>query len=211
MIRNLKIVALAAMAILAVSAVAAQAASAAAYNSNSPTGNTNISGEQSTTNEFSVTTGIVKCSKAVFTGTQAGNEASSITVHPEYSGCKLAGIAATVTTTGCNYKFEKTGGNEAEGTSNKVAVVCETGKSITVSKEGCTVTVGSQSGLETVKITNSNPNVTVTANVAKIAYSESGATCSAPGSHTDGTYKGSVIEKGTEDGGSGLGVKIWVA
>jgi phosphate-selective porin len=210
MIRNVKTLALAVVAILAVSAMAAQAASAAAFNSEAA--ETTLTGSQTTTNEFSVTSGIVKCSKAEFDGTQVGTTAEMVVVHPSYSGCKLAGIAATVNTTGCNYTFEKTTGNTTEGIIADVVIECEAGHDISVTKEGCTVTVPGGQTLAHVKITNSSPetDVTINATVAGITYEEIGAPCASPGHHTNGTYTGSATIEGINKATSVM-TKIWVA
>lgn len=218
MIRNLKALGLAAMAVFAMSAVVAQAAQAEAL-FHSDSSSSFLEGSQVTTNEFSVTTGIVKCTTATFTGTVAAATTSTVRVHPTYTGCKLAGQKAEVVTTGCDYLFHATETDgSAEAILATVDVVCEAGKEITVSKEGCTVTVGSQS-LNGITINNTNPGATsekdvdVTANVTGITYVETGATCAGSGLHHTGTYKGTVTVKGyvdnagTKEGQTG----IWVS
>ena len=210
---NLKILGFALVAVLVLSAVAAQAAFAGSdFNSKSPTKNTNLIGNQTVRNVFSVNTGNVKCEKAEFTSTQTGNEVSAISVHPLYEECRLAGQDTTVATTGCNYEFRKVGAGSSPN-STSVKIICSSAP-ITVSKESCTLTVGSQESLDNVKMENlaSSSEVLATAEinsnksnsgVSSITYQESSSTCSSEGSHTNGTYTGAVRLRGTVDPGGG--------
>lgn len=219
MTRKLKAVGLAAMAVFAMSAMAAQAAQGAAlFRSDSAT--TIITGSQVGTNEFKVTAGVVKCTTAKFTGTVASASTSTITAHPVYEGCKLAGVNVPVTTTGCDYLFHASeAGTTAEAINATVDVVCTGGAAITVGKEGCIVTVKAQNGIGPVTIKNTNPGTTaekdvdVTAAANNIVYDQT-KECSggAATAHTGGEYLGTVTVQGWVDnaGVEGARTGIWV-
>jgi len=154
-----------------------------------------FSGSQSTTNLFTTHAGKVECKEATFKGTLKGS-ASSVEVTPTYKNCKAFGLTATVTTTGCKYKFSNPVDLKAEAEDTlheaEVAVVCETGKNIIVKALGCEAKVGSQSGLKKVEAEKEGTGLLVKANVSGIAYTLKGATCGGEGSFTEGTYEGNV-------------------
>jgi hypothetical protein len=211
--RKLKVIGITAVAVFALAAVSASAASAATFHAESAP--VIFEGEQTTTNEFTVTTGVVKCTGAVFTGTQTAATSATATLHPAYSGCKAFGLSATVTTTGCNYVFDVTGSATAPATT----IECEAGKTIVVKPTGlaCEVIVEAQSGLTGLTLANGGSgatrDITATANVGNIVYSEIGTGCKNGGTlhHTEGTYKGAVTVKGFKDSSGTKGAQegIW--
>jgi hypothetical protein len=196
--RKFKILGLTVFAVLAISAVAAASASAE-YHIASPSGGT-INGKQETTNEFFTKVGTVKCTNATFTGSQATETASTLTAHPEYSTCTLAGQKVTINTTGCNYVFQKPTTSPLSAT---VQVACGTGNIIIKDTAGlgCEVKVGTQGPLSSVGFTNQEGGtVLVTAGVTGISYSYT-AGCpnsgGSAGSGTTGEYKGTVKVTGS--------------
>jgi hypothetical protein len=213
MIRSLKVMGLTLVVALAVTAAAATAASAAEFKSEASS--TFIHGVQEGENVFTVNSRTVKCEEAVFTGSQTGTTATTLLIHPSYNKCTAFGLPSTVTTTGCNYRF-----NQPTGTgpfSGSVNIVCETGKKIeiNVGSGTCLVTVAEQGPLSSVTYTNagsgSTSSVKVTAGVSSITSTVSGSllACGTSGSRP-ATYEGSVITKGFTNEGLGTPVGISV-
>jgi hypothetical protein len=206
--RKLKVIGLALVAIFAFTALAS-AASAAEFESAST--NTTIKGEQSTKNVFTVNSRTVECNKATFTGFQAATKAATLEVHPEYSECTGFGLPATVTTTGCNYKFNSPTGSTPNftGSVNIVSASGETCSNITVAVAGCTVKIGPQGPLSGISYNANGSTVTVTSNVTTIAANVEGSVliCGTNGART-GTYTGTVLTKGFNSGGTQVNIGI---
>jgi hypothetical protein len=166
MIHKLKALGLALVAVFATSAIVASAASAAQGTLTTfPAGKTVIAtGEQVGEHEFSLTdhlidgrpTILTTCRKATFTGTAGlATGATSVIVHPAYTECTGPfGGAATITTTGCDYKLA-VGESTAGGWHVTTDVVCTAGSVIKIVTGTCEVTVGAQTGLTTSEVTNS--------------------------------------------------------
>jgi hypothetical protein len=194
MSRKFKVIGLALVAVLAISAVSAGAAQAAPKFTSEGTP-TWLTGEQTTKNVFTTNGGKIECTGATFeSGEIKGTELTSVTVHPVYTGCKAFGLAATITTTGCNFVLT------AAGTAT---VECESGKVITISipSASCTLTVGAQGPLSSVTYTNSGGagklmDIVVNANVAGITYTSSNSASACGASGTNGTYVGGVTVRG---------------
>jgi hypothetical protein len=193
--KRIKIIGLALAAVFAITAVAAASASAfttfkaAKYP-------VEVKASQIGTNIFEIGTSKVECTTAAFVGT-ATADASSIVVHPTYSGCTaFKFVGATVTTTGCNYELFASG---------KVSIVCETGKKIEIVAGSCTVKVGAQVGLEEVSykdIAGPPKEIEVTNKVAKIAYESNKGTGCPPNNTEEAKYTGKEKAKGVEPGTS---------
>jgi hypothetical protein len=200
MTKRLKFIGLLAVAIMAMTAVASASASAATFGATkSPTF---IKGEQSTKNVFTVSGGTVKCTGATFTSAEVTGTSgiTSITVHPEYTGCTAFGQTASVNTgtisNGCNYVLTAT-----STTAGNVVIECAAGKSIvvTATTAGCTVTVPGQTPTTNAVAyenqgSGATASVLVTSAVEGITYTTTGGICGAGGS--TGTYTGSVLTKG---------------
>jgi hypothetical protein len=205
MIRYLKVLSLASLAILALTAIGASAASAAEFvSSTSPT---TIEGTQTTANVFTVNSRTIGCEEAKFTGTQFGLSAATWEVHPEYGRCTGFGLPATVTTSGCAYRFDVIGGFTPNFTGH-MFVSCGTG-SITITVTGCTVTVPSQGGalgLLGVSYNANGSTVTVSTNVTTLSAVVSGNVliCGTNGTRPL-TYTGSDLFKGN-GGAANIGV-----
>jgi hypothetical protein len=218
MTRNLKVLGLALVAVMAMSAVVASAASAGTAmtkNSNYPVA---ISAEQIGSENHVFTSGAgneVKCKKASFSGT-ASAASSNVTVHPSYSECTAFGLAATVTTTGCDYEFTIGAtigaGPNYDGT---VKLVCSgTNKILIQAGAGqCEVRIGDENtaagavnqSLSTVSFENktSPEHVIVDASVTGINYDVTVDKILGPlkaGEANDGTYNGSTTTSATFEG-----------
>jgi hypothetical protein len=203
MIRKSKALGLALVAVLAMSAVVASAASASKFESAKYP--VNLTGSQSTTHKFTAGGTEVTCKSATFKGSASGASETQ-TIHPEYKECTAFGfLGATITTTGCDYKFHagaETGTNKHAGT---VDVVCEAGKAIKVSASTCALEIKGQNGLSAVSFLNETSGanagkVTVGANVASIAYTttQDGFLCplAGTGNFNNGGYTGDTLVSG---------------
>jgi hypothetical protein len=199
-----KMLGIAAMAML-VLAVTASAASAAKFHVEGTTGPFTVKADQIAEENhiFTIEGGLeTKCKTAHFEGTQAGTEAATLTVHPEYSGCTAFGLSATINTASCKYEFlEPTGTGPFTGSLN--IVNCST--PITITAGTCKVTVTNQGPIGSVTYTNeatTPKTVKVAASVTGITYTktEDGFLCplNGTGTNSDGTYKGDTIAKGFE-------------
>jgi hypothetical protein len=222
MTRNLKVLGLALVAALAMSAVAASAASATPFEFHSEASSTVLTGSQEGTDVFTTDAGTVSCGEANYIGSQSAATTTTVSVLPTYSNCTAFGfISVPIVVNGCEYLFHagtaSTTGEPPvthyEGTAD---VVCPAGKVIEVKAPGCTVTVGSQTGLQKVTYTNKEgggfEDVTVDVNMTGIKYEEHNKglfpTCAnntVPKSN--GTYTGAATVTGDAGGGQ---VNIWV-
>lgn len=225
MVRNSKVLGLALVAALALCAVAASAA-IAKFDSEAEV--TTLHGAQSTTHQFTVSAGTITCSTATFTGTQTGAwngssyTAEDITINPTYEKCVGLG-ESHVNMNGCQYTLTA-GETSEEGTrvGGEVHIICPESKQIEVTGTGfsglCRVTVPAQTPT-TNKLTYHNQGsgstraVNVEAAIGGIHYTQHGIFCPGNGfnstrSFTNGTYTGNTLTKGTNAGGTQVGV--WV-
>jgi hypothetical protein len=178
---------------------------------------------ESSNHEFKVDTGVAKCTAfseyATVTGTVTSNTTTTATVTPSYAACHCYGVKCSVDVNGCTYIIHLTsGGASPYGTT--VDVACPAGKVIELTAVGiaCTVTIGPQSGLEGMQLTNqggpgTTRDVLATIEVGGIAYAEHGLECAGDtGPTTNGTYKGTVTVKGFQDNSGVQGAQqgIWV-
>jgi hypothetical protein len=194
-------------AVLAISAVAS-ASAFAEYHIASGSGGT-VTGQQLTTNELFTNVGTQKCTTLTFSGSQATETASALTVHPEYSRCTLAGQRINYITTGCNYEFQKPSTGPPPMADMKIAC---SGSNVILIKDtnglGCEVKFGPQGPLGDVAFTN-NPviggipqtgKVLVTFEIVGLSYTYT-AGCpnsgGSAGSGTNGQYKGSALFTGS--------------
>jgi hypothetical protein len=165
--QKLKALGLALVAVFAMSAVVASAAQAAtAFTAEKVpaevTGTQtagNITGLARNSNQFTTTHGTVICTGTTFTGTVTEAVSTKIKLIPAYAGCKLSGLAATVTMTSCFYEF--TAKETDEGSPERINVTTEikcttAGDKIDVKVTGseCQVTVFPQT-LSGVTLDNS--------------------------------------------------------
>jgi hypothetical protein len=206
MIHSLRTLGLAVLTVTAMTAVMASAANAAAF-TGAGGANAVITFEQIVTTEFAVATGIVKCTGMKIPATTVTNGSTTVTVHPEYSGCKAFGVNAAVNTTGCNYVFHL----EAGGAS-KTDVVCSAGNVIKVTPVGldCTVTMLSQSAVTGGTWSNNGIHITETRHSSALHYEEHGTNCKIPGSTTYkiGTESSKITAKAFADNAGAEGASL---
>lgn len=207
MIRNLKALGLALVAVLAMGAVVGGAsASAATFHSEKET--TILTGANVGNHVFSSGSLAVTCTGATFAGTSkgtgsAGNfTASTLTLHPTYTGCSdnVFGGTDTVDTTGCNYVFSAT----TNGTGHLPSdIECTEGYKIKVTAPGCTLEFGTQTTTGGVKNTNEGSGTSrdsKTVATVTATFSKNGSLCFLV-SGTTGVYSGTTTLKGYEDNG----------
>jgi hypothetical protein len=196
MIPNLKAIASTVLAITAMTAVVASSASAAAF-TGAGGKNAIITAEQTVATEVRVDTGIIKCTGLKFPAATVTNGSTTVTVHPEYSGCKAFGVNASVSTTGCNYVLHL----EAGG-ATKTAIVCSGTNVIKVTPVGldCTVTIDPNGYLGGV-LENDTPHLKLRWTISNLHYIEHGTNCIVPGTitGTDGVLSGTLTIRGFED------------
>jgi hypothetical protein len=217
MIRKFKLVGVMALAALALTAVAASAAQAAPefHVESAPA---TITGEQIGTQKFTTEkAGTVECSTATFHGSTSVTTTTTQTLTANYGGCKafFSFVSATVNMNECDYLFHLTPGGISPYPAT-VDVVCPTGKSITISSAftSCVVTVGSQTGLEGVSITNTGTKTTrdidVTLAVKGVKYTTTSGCSGGAGTWTDAELHGSATVK-ADVGSTATQQGLWVA
>lgn len=159
---------------------------------------------------FTTESGTVACSTSSFTGTSATKTTTTVTLTPTYTGCTAFGfLSATVEPHGCKYTFHLVEGSSPPTAT--VDIVCEESNEITISSTGCVVHVPPQTGLNHVVFENagSGKTRTIKANITVegIKYTATPG-CINSGTHSTGTYKGTVTMSGSTSGGVQQG--IWV-
>lgn len=195
MIRNIKVLGLAVVAAMALTAVMASASMAAEFTASSYPAQ--VTGSNTKGNEvFTTEGGKVECNSH-FLSESLSASSSTLTVTPTYTSCEAFGfLSATVSTEGCTYVFHATE-KVSEGVyKHHVDVACPSGKSIKVVASTCSAEIKAQTGLTTVKTTNSGGSVVVNPEVSGIAYTvtNDGFLCpfGGTGNKTDGKYTGEV-------------------
>ncbi|HEY1853542.1 MAG TPA: hypothetical protein VGG40_03060 [Solirubrobacterales bacterium] len=188
-----------------------------------------VNGEQKTENVFTVNGGVVKCTKAVFSGKSTAAEGGTtvttkgttnhdwaihiLKIHPEYTGCTFIGQTAEVTTTGCFYTLSVTVSVTINQWSGSVTISCEGTNVITVKAvtAGCTVKVGPQTPANNVvDFTKEEAGglkdilVTSTVGTETHAAGHTGIVYTSSGgacgaSGENGYYRGTVTEKAYSD------------
>ncbi len=154
--------------------------------------------------------GTTSCKAVNYVGTLS-ESATSASVEPRYSGCKLFGLfKATVDANSCKYVFHST--NEEAPLVGSLDVSCNNGDAIefTTTVTSCVVSIPAQSGLNGVKYENTGSNrareVRILPNVEGLKYTES-ASCSSPGTRSTGVFKGPGSLIGSA-GGHAVGVYL---
>lgn len=158
-------------------------------------------GEQATKNVLTVNSRALECQKVTLTATteiEGPFSGTTWEIHPTYQECTAFGLAATVTTTNCNYRWnEPMGAGPYTATMN---ILCGSG-AITISTAGCTVTIGSQGPLSGTTMTNQGAGeerqILLSLNLTTIAANVSGSVliCGTNGART-ATYTGTILAKG---------------
>jgi hypothetical protein len=214
MTRKFKLFGVMAMAALALTAVAASAAQAApAFHVESAPAT--LTGEQTTTQEFTTNSGIVTCSTATFSGTTTVTETTTQEMTPSYSGCKAFGfLSSTVEHNECKYVFHLVAGGVSPFPAT-VDVVCPGGKAIVVKSAftNCVVTVTSQNTLTGVTFTNTGTKTTrdldVSLSIEGITYTQTGTNCAGgEGTFHNGKMHGAATVKADNSSGVQEGLFI---
>jgi hypothetical protein len=145
------------------------------------------------THVFKTTAGNVECKTLKSTGTVVALATKTQVDHVSYTGCTAYGTKATISE--AEYEFNAEG---SVSVLNTIVVTSSTG--------GCSVKVTptGNSGLKTVKYSNTGKKVIITAEVVGITYSVQGPTGSVCGNggvtESNGVYKG-LAEVELENGG----------
>jgi hypothetical protein len=134
----------------------ASAQSAVAHFQTAGSVNAAVEGHQTTRLVFGVEGSKMECQNASFsTGAEIAFPAASLSVNPTYGECVQFGfIGATVTTTGCQYVINP-GTLSMGGSEGTLGIACEAGHKITMKAGTCEVQIGTQSGLKTLHLSNS--------------------------------------------------------
>jgi hypothetical protein len=151
-----------------------------------------LKGEQTGKHVFVFASGVVKCSKALFTGGKVtGLSASTVVVHPKYSECVGWGWPVVVTT-GCDFELSAT-----SSTVGAMRIVCEAGAEITIEVPiaGCSIKIPGQTpSMPTVDYTDegsgSSRSVLLGFDAGGLTYTSSGGPCGTSGAAA--TYMGSA-------------------
>lgn len=213
MTRSLKALGIGFVAVLAMGAVLASAAQAAKFKSAETL--TVLTGETEAATGGAVFEPVpgsglaVTCTNGKYEGTEEGKELTSVTVHPTYTGCTLAGKAATVNTHKCHYKlFALTEPKDEPGNMAAVEInECPEAEQIDISvpELGVTLHVKNQTIKNAVSYANVGTpgSVTVTATATGISFTcTPKATCLASlgaSSGTTATYTDHVLTNGFKD------------
>lgn len=117
----------------------------------------NTHGSESLTTEA----GTTQCDSH-FVTSSIGAATSTLTITPTYSECTAFGfLNATVTTEGCTYVIHATEELKPGTYQHHLDIACPEGKSIKIVSGTCKAEIKAQSGLTTVKTTNSGSNLTL--------------------------------------------------
>jgi hypothetical protein len=155
----------------AFSLVAAANASAAHFQTNE-TGT--VKGKALNTQTFTFSGGTAKCTTATTSGSVSEDGPAELKVSVAYSGCTAFGKEATVSTAELDL--------HASGTVDVL-------NTITVTVSGCTVKIGSQSGLKSVSYEDQESGKLIEKeSLSNISYTSSGGICGSSGS--TGSFSG---------------------
>lgn len=211
MIRNLKVMGLALVALLAMSVLA----SSASAQFESEAAETRLTVSSNDMQKFAPAKGgtAVECT-TISLGTasvQSGKANTTVTINPTYSNCEtFLGSATAVTTNGCQYVFHSAAGS----TTGTTDVECPAGKVIEITVGSiCKYTIGTQTGLSSVKFSNKGTGTTrevvVEPNVEGITSTRTTNDFFCPAGGTTGTYVGNATTTGeTTTGTTHIGVFV---
>lgn len=213
MIRTLKTLGIAIAAVFAISGTAASTASASPFFHTEFAG-TILTGGQTglVANVLTTDLGEMKCNVVQFSGSQAAQTTTTMTLKPKYEECKVGMANATVTLNGCAYTFHLE--EQAEPVEARMGIECPfAGGKIEIHVGECTITVPAQEPRKTVTFTNEGEGTTRSVvadlNVSGIHYVEHGATCASQTVTTEnGTYTGVITVTGEDSEQHHKG--IWV-
>ncbi|HEY5942032.1 MAG TPA: hypothetical protein VIT89_04135 [Solirubrobacterales bacterium] len=151
-----------------------------------------LGGEQAAAHTVMVTSGTIKCGAFGLAGSSSA-ASGAVSLSPSYTGCKAFGFNATVNTNSCQYAFKvQNAGPPYIGT---LDIACsKEGDAIKVVPTGisCQVSIPPQSVSVSYENVGVGPTGVVQASISTsaLAYTETGAGCSSPGTHANGSYSG---------------------
>jgi hypothetical protein len=139
-------------------ALSAGAASGALanYHIASPKGGS-VVGNQVTQIKFQTQIGQALCNNNKVEGWLPTETAETLTVHPTFGGCTLAGLSTHYNTSDCNLTYGQTSKGEGERFDALMSVDCQSGKSIFMEDNwgvGCKLTIPPQKALSKVEFVN---------------------------------------------------------
>ena len=152
--------------------------------------------DASYTHELEFNVGALECGQITTTGLLS-SASKSLNMGAAYGDCFVNGLlGTTVQMNSCRYEFDVL--NATPLYSGSASIVCNKGDAIVLSIAAyageCVITIPSQSGLVGLTFANTGSGksrqVKQTFNLTGITYSISGACGKAPGTFTDGVYRG---------------------
>jgi len=187
--------------------------------STTPPANTNFVAEEAPVTISGVGTGtntrmkpmagnMLACESYSLSGTSASASAESISLVPSYKGCKVGGETVPdnfVSAGGCSYVFHVNGKFDIAG------ATCASNP-ITLTRAGCIVTIGPQSGLPGVGFWNQGSGklrtVSVIGTAENVVATAVGPSCPSPGVHADGKILSSAKLTATNASGALQGFSV---
>jgi hypothetical protein len=177
-----------------------------------------LTGAQTTAQEFNFQFGKGSCTGGKLSG-EAPGATSVQALTPEYSSCKVGTVTASAVINGCQLiAHVKNAGPPYAGSAD---VSCPAGKAIefVVSTAGvtkCTISIGSQTGLEGLTLTNvgkgDERSVDLAVNLSGVKYNQKEGSgigrCTTTGDFTNGTYTGTIRVGGKDEGAEEVGVFV---
>ncbi|HET7121672.1 MAG TPA: hypothetical protein VFI17_10570 [Solirubrobacterales bacterium] len=201
--------------LLAVSAIAAMAlaSNASASEIEAEEIGKTISATTLTGHVLTVTEKKVECGSTKFEGTTEVNSDPNFTVHPAYAECKGFGLSATVTTKGCDYRFNANT-TSGMGSLSIVDHAGETCNGIVITADGgfttCTILVPKQTISSAVSYTNNSSKLKakITATGIEANVTASTGLCGlTTGVHSG--EKGASLNGESEIAAEGTNLKWW--
>lgn len=124
-----------------------------------------------------------------------GEASSTMTITPTWTSCESFGfLSATVNTEECSYLFHATEEVSSGVYKHHVDISCPAGRSIKTTASSCKMEIKPQSGLTTVKSTNTGTSITLNWEISNLAYTvtQDGFLCpfGGTGNKTGATYTG---------------------
>jgi hypothetical protein len=173
--------------------------------------------------------GYVWCKSYTYSGTSATATAGSLTLNPSYHSCTWYAAGGSnpveladkdISRGECSYPVELADKDisrgecsyvlSAAGGSSITGANC-TSKPITITKPGCTVTVGPQTSASGLIYTNLGSGKLRTVKAegpSALTYTATGASCPYPGTVSDGIIHHRVTLAATNSGGAAQGLSV---
>lgn len=166
-----------------------------------------LDGKQVGSDSLVFNAGKITCTTITYSGTQSVKTSTTASLTPAYSGCNAFGfVGVTIDTNGCQLVLH---------TSTELTDVSCGEKPITVTAPGCTLTIGSQTGLTSSTFvtegTTPKRDIKAKLSLTGLKYTQvgSGETPCTSSSFSDGSYAAEATLTGTDTAGSQ--VDFWFA